>query len=126
MISLTRSVKTNESHKHFIFLGDFNNDIGISNGNHEKLEEFCSLFNLKSLIEKEVCIAKTNNSTIDLISTNKPRSFQSSSANETDSSDHHKLMAMFVKSHFTRHDPNTVYYRNFKKFDGNFFLNDLK
>ena len=53
MIALTRSVKTNESHKHFIFLGNFNNDIGISNGNHEKLEEFCCLFNLKSLIEKK-------------------------------------------------------------------------
>ena len=30
---------------------DFNIDIAVSNGDHDKLEQFCSLFNLKPLIE---------------------------------------------------------------------------
>ena len=34
-------------------------------------------------------------------------------------------LATFVKSHFTRLDAKTVYYRNFKTFDENSFLNDL-
>ena len=29
-------------------MGDFNIDIGISNNDHDKLEQFCNLFNLKS------------------------------------------------------------------------------
>ena len=31
---------------------DFNIDIIISNSDHDKLEQFCSLFNLKSFIKK--------------------------------------------------------------------------
>ena len=42
--------KANESYKNFIAMGDFNIDIGISNSGHDKLEQFCSLFNLRSLI----------------------------------------------------------------------------
>ena len=45
---------------------------------------------------------------------------------ETGLSDHHKLIATFVKSHFTKLNPKTVYYRNFKNFDENSFLNDLR
>ena len=86
---------------------DFNIDIGISNTDHDKLEQFCSLFNLKSLIKvAETCIAKTHKSNIELILTNKSFSFQNSSAIERD---HHRLIPTFVKSHFTRHDPKTYY-----------------
>ena len=84
------------------------------------------MFNLQSLIKKEASITKALKSTIDLILTNKPLSFQSSSVIETGISDHHKLIATFFKSHFTRLNPKTVYYRNFKNFDENCFLNDLK
>ena len=100
--------KPNESYKNFIFMGDFNIDIGISNSDHDKLKQFCSLFKLKSLIKKETCITKTHKSTIDLILTNKPLSLQSSSAIKTGLSDHHKLLAISVKSHFTRLAPKTV------------------
>ena len=71
-------------------MGNFNIEIGISNGDHDKLEKFCSLFNLQSLIKKETCITKTHKSTIDLTLTNKPRPFQSSSVIETGLSDLHK------------------------------------
>ena len=113
--------KANESYKNFIVTGDFNINIGS-----DKLEQFCSLFNLQSLLKKETYITKTHKSTIDLILTNKPLSFQSSSVIETSLSDHHKLIATFVKSHFTRLNPKTLYYRNFKKFDEKSFLNELK
>ena len=121
------SSKANESHENFIAMGDFNVDISISNSDHNKLEQFCSLFDLQSLIKKETCIIKVHKSTIALILSKKPLSFQSSSVIETGLSDHQKLIATFVKSHFTRLNPKTVYYRNFKNFDDeNSFLNDLK
>ena len=41
--------KANESYDNFIFMGDFNKDTGISNSDHDKLEQLCSLFDLKSL-----------------------------------------------------------------------------
>ena len=53
-------------------------------------------------------------------------SFQSSSAIKTSLSDHHKRIATLAKSHFTRLNPKTVYYRNFENFDENSFLNDLR
>ena len=50
--------KANESYKNFIVIGDFNIDISISNSDHDKLEQFCSLFNLQVLMKKETCINK--------------------------------------------------------------------
>ena len=94
--------------------------------NHTQTLLPCSLFNLQHLLKKETCITKTHKSTIDLILTNKPLSFQSISVIENGLSDHHKLIATFVKSHFTRLNPKTVYYKNFKIFGENFFLNNLK
>ena len=52
------SGKSNESYEKFIVMGDFNTDIGISNSDHGKLEQFCSLFNLQSLIKKSLTLQK--------------------------------------------------------------------
>ena len=82
--------------------------------------------NISGCITKEICITKTHISTTDLILTNKPLSFQSSSVIETGLTDNHKLIAIFVKSHFARLNPKTVYYRNLKSIDEKFFLNDCK
>ena len=84
---------------------DFNIDIGISNRDHDKLEQFCCWFNLQSLIKKELALQKRKNLT------NKPLSFQSSSLIKTGLSDHHKLIATL-----TRLNPKTVNYRSFKNF----------
>ena len=103
--------------KSFIFMGDINKD-----SDHGKTQQFCSLFDLKSTIKKEPCIiTKTHKPTIDFILTNKPPSFQISIVIET-----HKLAATLVKSHFTRLDSKTVYYRNFQNFDENSLLHDQK
>ena len=45
--------KANESYKNFVFIGDFSIDTGILDSDHDKLEQFCRLFTLKSLIKKE-------------------------------------------------------------------------
>ena len=50
--------KANESYENVIVVGDFNIDIGISNSDHDKLEQFCSLFNLQSLIKKKLALQK--------------------------------------------------------------------
>ena len=103
-------------------MGDFNIDIGISNSDYDKSEKFCSLFNLKSLIKKD----KSHKSIIVLVLTKKTLPFQSCSVTETGLSVYYKLIATSVKSHFTKHDPKTVYDRNFKNLMKTPFLNHLK
>ena len=62
--------KANESYETFIVMGDVNIYIGISNSDHDKLVQFCGLFNLQSLIKKETFITKKHKSTTELILTN--------------------------------------------------------
>ena len=49
-------------------------------------------------------------STIDLILTNKPRSFQITNVTETGVSDCHKLITTFMKFHISHLKPRNVHY----------------
>ena len=56
------------------------------------LKDFCNLYLLKNLIKKSACFKNPENPrTIDLILTNRPRSFCNSNSLETGFSDFHKL-----------------------------------
>ena len=109
---LTSSLsKASNKYENFIVMGDFNIDICNSGIGHDMLEEFCNLFNLTNLIKSETCFTKNHKSTIDLIITNRPSSFQKSYVTETGLSDFHKLISTFSKSHFSRLKPKVVQYR---------------
>ena len=107
-------------------MGDFNIDLKIKGFGFNKLDQFCDLFILINLIKTETCFFKSSKSLIDLFLTNKPLSFQKTHVTETGLSDYHKLISTFFKSHFTRLRPKVITYRNYKKFDENVFLNDLR
>ena len=57
-------------------------------------------------MKKDTCITKTHKSTVDSILTNKPLPFQSGLSH------HHKFIATFTKSRFTRLDLKTVCCKN--------------
>ena len=63
-----------------------------------KLEEFCDNFNRTNLVKGNTCFSKNNKSTIDLLLTNKPKSFQVTNTTETGLSDCHKIISSFMKS----------------------------
>ena len=63
---------------------------------------------------------------IDIILTNRLRSFQSSVAIEAGLSDHHKMIFTVLKCHFVRLQPTTIHYRDYKYFDPEAFINDKK
>ena len=109
----------------FIVMGDFNIDVNLLSYKHDKLEEFCNLFDLSNLIKSNTCFTKTHSSKIDLILTNNSNSFQKSGTTETGLSDFHKLISTFFWSHFSRLSPKTIYCRNYKNFDGSKFIEDL-
>ena len=74
-------------------MGDFKADLS-----NNTLSEFCSIFDLKSLIREPTCFKNiANPSCIDLILTNRPRCFQHSGVYETGLTDLHKLIFSVIK-----------------------------
>ena len=126
--------RANESCKKFYFHGSINKDKGliiaiilVFYSDHEKSQQFYDLFDLKSIIQKEpsIIIQKEPSKLPSIKNINQLltwfKSSQNSSIIET-----HRLIAAFVKSHFTRLDSKTVYDRNFQNYDKNSLLNDQK
>ena len=106
---------------------DFNVDLNKADCiGFGKLEEFCDNFNLTNIAKRNKCFTKNNKSTIDLLLTNKPRSFQVTNTTETVLSDCHKLISSFMQSYISRLKPKTIYYRNYKNFDEEKFVKDVK
>ena len=91
-----------------------------------KLEEFCDNFNLANIVKRNACFTKNNKSTIDLFLTNKPMPLQVTNSIETGLSDCHKLISSFMKSYISRLKPKTIFYRNYKNFDEEKLVNDVK
>ena len=82
-----------QSYDNVVILGDFNCEM-----TEEVMEEFCSLYNLKTLIKTPTCFKSIKNpSCIDLILTNRANSFQNSSSVETGLSDFHHLVLTVLK-----------------------------
>ena len=93
---------------------------------HDKLDVFCDTLNLANLVKSETCYTNNHKSTFDLFLTNKTRSFQFTSVTETGLSNYHRLIATFMNSHFSRLKPKIIHYRNFKRFDKQNFIADVK
>ena len=105
----------------FIMLGDFNSEIS-----ENAMKEFCENYNLTNLIKEPTCFKNpTNPSSIDLILTNRPKSFKNNKIIETGLSDHHKLTLTVMRAHFQKKDPIINTYRDFKNFSENNFRKEL-
>ena len=105
-----------------ILLGDFNCEESEKN-----MRMFCETYNFKHLVKKPTCFKNISHpSCIDLILTNKNRSFTSTKVLETGLSDHHKLTVTVLKAYFIKSKPKTVTYRCFKNFDETKFRNELQ
>ena len=104
-----------------LILGDFNSEI------HETaMSEFCDIYNLQNLITQPTCYKNPlNPSSIDVILTNKMKSFQNSTTIETGLSDHHKLTITILKHHVEKRAPVVIKYRDFKKYNAPAFHAEL-
>ena len=102
----------------------------MNNNNNNKDSEknmrmFCETYNLKHLVKKPTCFKNISHpSCIDLILTNKNRSFTSTKVLETGLSNHHKLTVL--RAYFVKSKPKTVTYTCFKNFDETKFRNELQ
>ena len=91
------------------------------------MKDFCETYNLKNLITEPTCYKNAQNpSLIDLILTNKPKSFHSSMCIETGISDFHKMVVCVLNVHFIKLCPAKIKYRSYKNFNLNSFKSELK
>ena len=86
-----------------IFLSTYDNLLLLGDFNSETFEfimkEFCEMYNLKNLIKDPTRYKNPSNpSSIDVMLTNRPRSFLNSTTIESGLSDHHKLTISVLKS----------------------------
>ena len=91
------------NYENLILIGDFN-----AVNSDLSLTEFCEMYKLKNLITDPTCYkSSTNPSLIDVILTNRKRSFQYSQTIETGLSDHHKMIITVLKSEFKKKGTHT-------------------
>ena len=108
--------------ENFILLGDFNSEVS-----ENEMKEFCDTYNLKNLVKEATCFKNPlNPSSIDLILTNRIRSFINTTTVETGLSDHHKMTISVLKTFLPKQTPTLIKYRDYRKFNNQNFSNDLE
>ena len=122
--SLNRAL---DRYDNIILMGDINIDTqNKTDPGFDKLVSFCDVFGLSNLVTSKTCFTKNHSSSIDVILTNRPRSFQKTSVFETGLSDYHCLVATTMKSTVPRLKPKQIKYRSYKNFVPENFLKDVK
>ena len=90
------------------------------------MTSFCEYYNLKSIIKQRTCFKNSEKpSCIDLMLTNRPKSFQSTCAIETGLSDFHRMTVSVLKMHLRKLPPKVITYRKFSNYDNANFINYL-
>ena len=82
-------------------------------------------YNISNLVKLATCFTSSKGTLLDVLLTNKPKSFQKTFVCETGLSDCHKLVATIFRSTFIKLPPKVVKYRSYKNFDENKFCHDL-
>ena len=82
------------------------------------MKNVCDIYHLKNLVNVPTCYKNpVKPSCIDLFLTNCSRSFQDTQVIETGLSDFHKMNITVLKMFFSKQKHETVFFRNYKKFD---------
>ena len=83
-------------------------------------------FYLNNLIKVKTCYKSATCIILDIMLTNKIRSFKKTSTVTTVISDCHKIIITCLKAHFKKLPPKTIVYRDYKNFNKNTFLYELE
>ena len=108
-------------YENVVFLGDFN--AGIE---ETTMKSFCESYNLTNLIKQPTCFKIPKKpSCIDLILTNRPKSFQTTCVLETGLSDFHRITVSALKMHFQKLPPRIISYKDFSDYHNANFKTSL-
>ena len=104
-------------YENFLLVGDFN-----AEESNNSIKDFCDVYGFKHLIKDSTCCKNPDNpKCIDLMLTNKNRSFQGSCVIETGLSDFHKMTVSVLKCYFEKAEPKVIFYRDYKNFSNETF-----
>jgi len=93
---------------------------------YEKLKNFCDTYDLSNLIKSPTCFQSEEPSSIDVILTNKKRSFMHSKSIQNGLSDHHSIICSMLKTTIKKIKPTQIKYRCMKHFDEGRFFTELE
>ena len=114
-------------YENVILMGDINiNFQNKRDSKFKKLETFCDTFDLGNLIKSPTCFQGDPPSSIDLILTNKRKSFINSNVVTTGLSDWHGMVTTMFRAHVKKIQPTQIKYRSFKNFSEEAFLLELE
>ena len=104
-----------------VFLGDCN-----VTGDEHYIQSFCENYGLKNLIRQPTCYKNPSNpSCANLILTNVPRRFQSTSVVETGLSGIHLMTLTVMRKRLKKHQSKTINYRSYKSFSNEKYRDTL-
>ena len=104
-------------YENFLLIGDFNAEVS-----DVSMKEFCDIYSFKNLIKEPTCFKNpANPKCIDLMLTNRHRSFQNSCVIETGLSDFHKMTITVLRALFKKAEPKVISYRDYKNFTNDNF-----
>ena len=110
------------NYERFILVGDFNKE-----DTENDIHDFMLEHDLNNIVKESTCYkSKVNPKCIDLILTNKPRSFQNTTTFDTGISDFHKMVLTSFKCKFDKRTPKEVIYRDYKQFETVIFKEEIK
>ena len=102
----------------FILLGDLN-----SEPTESAVRDFCQIYGCQNLIKDNTCFKNPEKpSCIDLIITNRPKSFQNSVTLEAGLSHFHKMILTVMKVFYKKQKPTIITYRSYKNFSNEVFM----
>ena len=80
-------------------------------------KNFCQIYDCKNFVKDKTCFRNPINSTcIDLMITNRPKSFQASEVIETGLPDFHKMSLTVMKVFYNKRKLKMIQYRKYKDF----------
>ena len=118
--------KALNKYDNLLLAGDFNiNILRHTSNSSNHLSDLNDTFSLTNLVTDSTCFKSNKGTLIDLMLTNKPKSFYKSHSFVTGLSDYHKLVVSILRTSFQKLPPKFVIYRNQKNFHESNFLRDL-
>ena len=92
----------------------------------KKISNLCDTFDLENLVKSPTCFQGENPSSIDVMLTNKNRSFINTKVVATGLSDCHGMITTMLRTHVKNIKPTIIKYRSFKHFNEQSFLLELE
>ena len=107
---------------HWFVMGDTNFDMNSDN----PLCDLCVMYSLSNLVVGLTCFKSDNPTAVDVLLSSEPKRFKCALNTSCSLSDFHNFTCVATKLHKCYTSPRTIFYRSYKKFDDENFINDVK